>query len=261
MAVGEKYKSLLKIKKKMFFDYAEKSESTVEVIDNLIDQSKNAYSVLDQKLLIPAKYTKYENIAFIDLDMLISNHAPSIFNYCEDAPFKAVVTNISSEKYIKTCSRYFKINPLNDHSTYFHMRGFNHINQSFSINGGVWTCKPNIVGEYLRDAYYSKTKSLYANEPCSDELFLALHTQYRNHFASLDERFNKQLLFDIYGDDENYKNIGQSFNFKLLKYFELNFPFIYNRYPIAYINIINKALMSNWFVHFAGKLPYLRFRS
>ena len=138
-------------------------------------------------------------------------------------------------------------------------RGFKPPKLPFSINGGVWTCKPKVVSEYLKDAYHAKKPSLYNNEPCSDELFFALETQNRNHFSELDCRFNYQILYDIYGDNENFKNIGKSWRFRLTKKMELKFPLFNIEYINHYKQAITQALNDNWFIHFAGKLPFLRY--
>ena len=43
-------------------------------------------------MLIPHQYKQYEWIAFLDLDVLISNNAPSIFDFVDDTKAFAAST-------------------------------------------------------------------------------------------------------------------------------------------------------------------------
>jgi len=260
MAIGNHYKKILTRRRLDLKNYAKKcSADLIEISENL-DKTDNPRPPLDQKLLIPYHLMHFDQLGFLDLDVLISSKAPSIFDVNPMIGFSAVPT-LYSEKYVRVCKRYFGIDPLNHHN-YFSQRGVENSDNFFSINGGVWVCRPKIVAEYLNNAYWRLKKNVVDyNEPCADELNFAYETQLRGDFSALDIRFNHKILYDLYGIDEYYKKIAKSIPFKIIKNLEYRHPNLPLKYPGIYNDIIDKALSANWFVHFAGKLPYLSYNN
>ncbi|MDC3410003.1 hypothetical protein OAY88_01570 [Alphaproteobacteria bacterium] len=257
MAVGARYQKILKRRKSDLEHYARKCGAILIVLSEPLDRSLNARGMLDQKLLIPSVFKEFDLVAFLDLDTLISSEAPSIFTQCNDAGFHAVPT-LYDDKHKKLCERYFGIIPQNS-SLYFSDRGKFDGDGFYSINGGVWVCRPAVVGAYLKDAYIKLNENFSYHEPCADELTFAYETQIRNDLSILDQRFNYKIIYDIYGVDKFYNEIGKRKRFKIYRKLESCFPNITLKYPRNYVNLITSTLSKNWIVHFAGRCPYLNY--
>jgi hypothetical protein len=258
MAIGNRYQSILVKRLRELEAYAQRCVAELVIISENIDKSPEPRSPIDQKLLIPHLLKHFELIAFIDLDILISEDAPCIFDEVSQASFYAVI-NENGKQYANTCERFFGIDP-SPSQDYFTKRGRVPSSCHMPINGGVWMCKPHVVADYLYEAYWELRDSFTLKGVCYDELNFAYMTQARGDFSGLDKRYNRQVLYYLYGSDEFYENIARSKAFRVIRRVETMYPNLKVPYPREYSNLIRHLLRNNWFVHFAGKLPYLNYK-
>ncbi|MDR6159792.1 lipopolysaccharide biosynthesis glycosyltransferase [Chryseobacterium sp. SLBN-27] len=136
--VGEKYRKMYDKSKKQFENYARKCGADIKVIDKPLD-GKFHRPLLSQKLLIPDATAEYDVVLFLDLDIIISEEAPSVFDYLpENKYFGAVLDPRGTEEFNKTWGHIPRILEETN-EIYFTDRHFenNDLLQG-SINGGVF---------------------------------------------------------------------------------------------------------------------------
>lgn len=99
MAIGDKYLKLAKHVRSQFNRYAKKCNAKLIICSEAPDPTHKR-NILCQKMLLPAIYNNYKWIAFFDLDILISENAPSIFESIDDTKgLLAVSDPLGSEKF------------------------------------------------------------------------------------------------------------------------------------------------------------------
>lgn len=256
MAIGDKYLRLFDATKDQFARYAEKCNAELIVCKAAPDPTFKR-NILCQKMLLPALYAQYEWIAFLDLDILISENAPSIFDKAEESKAFAAVADLrGSKKFENVVKHYWHAPNILDetHASYFFDRGFPaHDNHHLSINGGVWLCQPKKIAEKFKEFYYSNFKTMP-----HEEAIMAFVAQSNDLFYELDYKYNTQLMFEIY-DSQNSLVIehSKSFYFKCLRKFHCYLKPSFYIYPNAYKVLINQLLSKSYIVHFSGGFPFV----
>lgn len=199
LAIGSKYEQLLEATRSQFEAYAKRCNATLEICTELPDPSNQGH-LFTQKLLIPKKYEQYEWIAFLDLDIVISESATSIFDACEmEKGFGAILDPRGQEQFNYTNRHWFGHRHPEKLTTrwYFEDRDYEWDERLIgSFNAGVWLCQPKLVADLFADYYWEKTK-LPSGYAIHEEAPMAYLTQRYGLFFSIDERFNRQLIYLI----------------------------------------------------------------
>jgi hypothetical protein len=187
----------------------------------------------------------------MDLDILISDSAPSIFDSLPTKKgFGAVLDPIGEEKYFLANKYWFKkkigeITPIRDR---FINEGFSY-NQNILgiINGGIWVANPSLVGD-LFEKYYHENDQIINGNRVFEEIPMSFLTQDSNLFFALDKRFNDQLIY--FSCEKNpLKNIAiiktqlminQILSMNIRMNIRMN---SYSFFLPSYKNLINKQLL------------------
>ena len=255
MAIGAKYEAILQETRDQFERYAEKCGAILEICRTPPDPSMQGH-LLTQKMLIPKVYKQYEWIAFLDLDVVISKHAPSIFDNIDNTKgFGAVLDPIGEKVFFKTNHYWFNRAPNNITSI-----DDRFINEGFEfnprikgiINGGIWVANPKIVGELFAEYYHEHENKLGFFE----EISMSFLTQDSELFFPLDRRFNDQLIYFSCKENARFnyltiklqKKINQVLNRVIPK--RVRYLFLQ-----PYISLIEKTLDSSFILHFSGGYP------
>ena len=253
MAIGEKYLKYFEYVRTQFESYAKRCNAELILCTEVPDPTFRR-NILAQKMLLPKLYINYDWIAFFDLDVLISQNAPSIFDYVDESKaFSAVVDPRGTQKFKNVVLNVWGSPKILEetHQTYFTDRGFpNNPLLSGSINGGIFLCQPKKISSKFRDFYFSDF-----HEMPHEEAMMAYVSQSNNLFYELDERFNKQIMYEIYSNDEIILIINKKY-FRFLRRLHTYvkpFRFIY---PASYKNFVNKQLEENYILHFSGGFPF-----
>jgi hypothetical protein len=274
MVVGEKYKKQFLYNKKKFISYAEKINCDL-IICNQPPDKKFTRSLLHQRMLLPSLYNKYEWIACLDIDIIISKDAPSIIDYADNNKgFGAYVIPRHTQKWKNAVKNYYRHSEeilKETHESYFESRNFSEFPKGTetiaSINGGVMLFNPKKVSKLFRDAYYKnftpsikKNSTMLYRKPDSnnEESFLAYFSQINNLFFSIPEKFNNIVLYNIFEDLKNpISQIYKSNYFKLIRKIH-NYYYIPDiLYPKIYRNFLSEQLKKCYFLTFHGKFPYI----
>lgn len=199
MSVGAgRYLKQYELVKDNIMAYAEKCNADFKFIHEYIDPDLKR-DIYSQKLLIPDYLREYEQVLFLDLDILISPECPDIFELMpENIGLMAEVNPRSSERFRKIYAGNERI--LNETVTdYFTSRGFAADEHLIgNINGGVLLFRPRLVADILKE-YYLSMKS-QGEHTAFEEAPMAYYTQTKGLFLELDYRFNCMPYFEIGND-------------------------------------------------------------
>ena len=273
MVIGKNYQKHFLFNKEKFYLYAKKINCDLIICDRPPDPNYTR-NLMYQKMLLPDLYNEYEWIAFLDIDMIISRDASSIFDCISfEKGFGAYVIPRHTEKWKNAVKNYYRHSDeilKETHKSYFESRNFPEFPSGTetiaSINGGVMLFNPQKVSKLFKDAYYSNfkpskkknTTMIYRNpDGNNEETFLAYFSQKNNLFFSVPEKFNNTVLYNIF---ENLKNpisqIYKSDYFKLIRKIHnyYNIPNMF--YPKIYRNFLSEQLKKCDFLTFHGKFPY-----
>lgn len=258
MAIGKKYLNLLNTLKDQFASYAKKCNAELIICTAAPDPSFKR-SILSQKMLLPHLYSQYEWIAFLDIDILISENAPSIFDSVVYEKAFAAIADLRGNKKFENVVNYYWHEPSildETHSSYFSDRGFPaHQNHHLSINGGVWLCQPKKIAEKFKEFYYSDFKQIHHDH---EEAMMAYIAQSSNIFYELDYKFNTQLMFEIFNNpNSEVIDVIEGIYFKCLRKYNTHLPPHLYMYPAAYRALIIKLLSTQYIVHFSGGFPFI----
>ena len=271
--IGKKYQKHFLYNKKKFISYAEKINCNLIICDQPPDK-KFTRSLLHQKMLLPSLYNKYEWIACLDIDIIISKDAPSIFDYVDnDKGFGAYVIPRHTQMWKNAVKNYYRHSEeilKETHESYFESRNFPEFPKNTetiaSINGGVMLHNPSKVSKLFKDAYYSNfTPSIKMGSTMvhrnpdgnSEEPFLAYYSQINNLFFPISEKFNQIVFYNIFEDLKNpISRLPKSFYFKFLKKLHDYCTIPENFYPKIYKNFLSEQLKKSYFLAFHGKFPY-----
>ena len=156
MSVGAgKYRKQYELVRDNLMAYAKKCHADFRFIDDYIDKDKKR-DIYSQKLLIPDYLREYEQVLFLDLDIIISPDCPDIFALMpENIGLMAEVNPRSSARFRKIYADNERI--LNETvEDYFTSRGFASADGLVgNINGGVLLFRPRLVADLFRDYYLS----------------------------------------------------------------------------------------------------------
>lgn len=259
MVVGEKYQKQYQKFKSFFADYADKCDADLVIFNEPLD--KGFYRpLLSQKLLVPSQLLNYEMGVFLDLDILISEDAPSIFDFLPDnKSFGAILDQRGSRKFNETWKHIPRI--LEETTAdYFTERNFKDSEKlQGSINGGVFVFRPKDVANIFSEYYYSKHNQGGLNS--FEETPMAYITQINDLFEPIDIKFNTQVLYELKGTES-----GKSVIYNELKIPNFVRKFYYKKtgyvfFPtLKYKKMIGEILKKSYFVHFAGNYPILKLR-
>lgn len=258
IAIGSKYEKILSMVYPQLLAYSKRCNATLEICRDVPDPSMWG-PLLTQKLLIPKLYEQYEWIAFLDLDIAISEHAPSVFNSIEpDKGFGAVLDPRGQAKFNLINQNWFKY-PKPEILTpqwYFQEYGFKPNDKIMgSINGGVWLAQPKLIGKLFADHYWRQDQS-NSSKTMYEEAPMAYLSQINDLFFAIDEKFNHQLIYLI-ADKDPDKNIRiakiqRLINRPLNKIFPKRISqFMFN----SYAKFVEQCLDENYILHFAGNFP------
>lgn len=257
MAIGSKHEGMLEANRHQFEAYAKRCDAALEVCRTPPDPSMRGH-LFTQKLLLAHQYRQYEWIAFLDLDILISKDAPSIFDFAQsDKGFGAILDPRGERRFERANQQWHRQPALNKFSTLdcFTNKGFLvSKNLKGTINGGVWLCQPALVAELFSDYYWALTKSP-ENFAMYEELPMAYLTQTKGLFFSLDEKFNRQVIYLISEDGARFQyliaRLQKKLNKRLEKFLPKYHPFLFPQY----CTLINTSLKNNYIIHFSGGFP------
>lgn len=254
IAIGDKYEKLLNSVLPMFESYAKKCGAALEVCRKFPDPSMSGH-LFTQKLLLPKQY---QWLAFLDLDILISKYAPSIFDYIQsDKGLGAIIEARDEDYFLLANKRWFKQAPeqIPSPEQIFSQRGFPPtVTPLKTFNGGVILCQPALVGNLFADYYWEITKNP-TGFLMSEELPMGYMTQTNDLFFELDPKFNQQMIY-LLADKKTVipfylTRLQQKINKRLNRFFKCQEPFIFNQYA----KVVEKALKNNYIVHFSGNFP------
>lgn len=255
LAIGKKYK-------KMFIEsgiakYAKLCKADLIVIDSPPDKSYKR-SLFSQKLLLPEILKGYDEVCYLDLDILISKNAPSIFEEFPDIrSFGAVIDPRGTSEFVKAWREKRIITETT--TDYFMQRGFSPSDKGKligSINGGVLLFRPKKIWKIFKDYYYSNhSQGTYT---AHEEAPMAFLTQDLDLFFPIDRRFNCQLFYKIKGRGLIESRIERLNGTFLVQYINKAFRITtgFNMLPTKSYHIcISSLLETNYILHFAGNYP------
>ena len=276
MVIGEKYQKFFSYNKEKFILYAKKIDCDLIMCDRAPDK-KNIRSLTHQKMLFPSIYNKYEWIASLDIDMIISKDAPSIFDCIHaEKGFGAYVIPRHSKKWRNSVKNLYSNSEeilKESHKSYFKIRNFPKFPKKTeiiaSINGGVMLFNTKKVSKIFRDAYYSNPIIQKKNSTTSyrfqdntsyqgtEEAFLAYFSQKNNLFFSIPEKFNNIVFYNIFEDlKKPISQIHKSTYFKFIRKIHNSYTIPNIFYPKIYKKFLSEQLKKCYFLTFHGKFPY-----
>jgi hypothetical protein len=272
MAIGKKYQKDFSFNKKKFYLYAKKIDCDLIICDRPPDE-KFKRSLMHQRMLLPSLYDNYEWIASLDMDLIISYDAPSIFDYINtEKGFGAFIIPRHSEKWKNGVKNYYEHSEeilKETHKSYFQSRNFPEFPEGTetiaSINDGVTLFNTKKVSKLFKEAYFSdfvpsikKNSTMIHRHPnANGEAFVAYLSQVNNLFFSLPEKFNNIVLYNIFEDlKDPVSQIYKTSYFKLIRKIHgySNIPNIF--YPKVYRNFLSEQLKKCYFLAFHGNFPY-----
>lgn len=254
--VGEKYNKLYNKNKDQFEKYSQKCGADLIIIDHPLDQNFHR-PLLTQKLLIPSFLKEYDIALFLDLDIIISDKAPSIFEFLpDDKYFGAILDQRGTDEFNKTWGHISRILEESTES-YFTDRHFkaNSLLQG-SINGGVFIFRPSKVGDIFKEYYYSDHNQGELNS--FEETPFAYFSQINEWFEALPKEFNVQILYKIKGTERgnNIERKESKLHAFFKKYYYKKTGYIF--YPTRkYKNLVKELVTENYFIHFSGNYPII----
>ncbi|CAM3041219.1 hypothetical protein DRF59_11930 [Chryseobacterium flavum] len=252
--VGEKYWKMYERNKIQFEHYAKKCGADIKVIDQPLDGNFHR-PLLAQKLLIPSVMQTYDVVLFLDLDIIISDKAPSVFEYLpEDKYFGAILDPRGTEEFNRTWRHIPRILEETN-EVYFTDRHFTpHPLLQGSINGGVFVFRPKKIADTFKEYYYSDHNQGELNS--FEESPFAYFSQINSWFEALPDKFNVQILYKIKGTEKgNQVELHEKKVLKFLKKYYLK-KTGYCFYPTQlYKSFVKELIAENYFVHFSGNYP------
>ena len=272
MLIGKQIQKQFLFNKKKFYLYAKKINCDLVICDRPPDE-KYKRSLMHQRLLLPSLYDKYEWIASLDIDLIISKDAPSIFDCIHtEKAYGAFVIPRHTEKWKNAVKEHYKYSDeilKETHESYFKSRNFPEFPRGTktiaSINDGVTLSNTKKVAKLFKDIYHSDFKPsikknstmIYREPDANAEALSAYYSQINNLFFPISEKFNNIVLYNIFKDLKNpISKIYKSSYFKLItkihNYYDI--PNIF--YPRCYRYFLSEMLKKSYFLTFHGKLPY-----
>ena len=245
----------------MLEKYANKCNADLKVQDCQPDIS-NRHSLMCQKLLIPYIYKAYEHVLMLDLDILITDSCPDLFEDFVDSNigFSAVENPINSTEYSYICDFLWKTTKQDFQNPY---TGELH-SKVKGINGGVMYFDTKLMADLLHNFYFdesthwSKNTQIMNNEE-TPMFWLASQNEM---FSSMDKSYNFQMFFHLAKDFKDVLLTYRGFIGKLHRKTSQRQPaFITNNiFGSRYKDSISSAIDNGHIIHFAGGFPYPYYR-
>ncbi len=247
IVIGDSYRRLWEnLSRPSWERYAEKIKSDIIVITDFIDKKaqNNNRSPAWQKLLVHkiGGIKQYEKIAWLDSDIIVSQNALNIFEFCED-PSLIYVSVSGSQASQAVKHRYYEklynITIKPDWAAIFIAEEAKKIfdlheieqNHNTMLNTGVLVFSPSKYSEMFQDIYKRKELGrLYEQPALSHEIVT------RNILGELSPRFNWEfalclrLYFADWPTDDQKRQI----------------------YTLSYKHIFRNELDNCYFLHFCG---------
>jgi hypothetical protein len=258
MAIGAKYEAILEATKGQFEKYAQKCGAQLEICRQPPDPTMQGH-LLTQKMLIPKLYSQYEWIAFLDLDVVISKNAPSIFSQIDNTKgFGAIIEPRNTQKFLKANQYWFNQSPQDiiPLEARYKNEGFKITPKLVgTINGGVWLAKPSAIGD-LFASFYQQQQGSNAGYAFYEEIPMAFIAQNNDLFFSLDEKFNDQLIYFSCESNARFNCLVIKTQEKINKLLRKLSPSKENYFFLPpYTSLIEKTLESSFILHFSGGYP------
>ncbi|ATL44754.1 glycosyltransferase [Elizabethkingia sp. HX WHF] len=259
MVIGEKYEKLYNENKNVFEEYSQKCGAELILIKNPLDNGFKR-PLLSQKLLIPDYCKDFDIVAFLDLDILISPKAPSIFNFLpENKDFGAVLDPRETNEFKKTWEHIPRILEETTEK-YFTDRNFSipiGTELQGSINGGVFIFRPNMVSKIFNDYYFSDHQQGDLNS--FEEAPMAFLTQVNDIFQPLPSEFNVQIMYKYNGTVTKEDDRKQTGGIKRYFHSRIAKKRGWSIYPTnIYKELVSELYQKNYFIHFAGSYPIIK---
>ena len=263
MAVGERHRRLLRAARGQFEKYCDKCNAELIVCTQPPDPAFRR-TIITQKLLLPKLVKAFDWVAVFDLDVVISDNAPSIFAHADESKgFGAVLSPRGTQGFRNYYAKLPEV--LRESSTsYFLDRGFpGHPSLVGAINGGVVLYNPAKVSDLFERWYYSA----FEERPCADvfrhrEIFtqdegpMAYLTQTNGLFFALDEKFNTEIIYQLYSDlnSQVIRVIGTKYFRGLVRLHKKFYPPAF-AYPSLYKDFVKTQLGLCYGLHFSAGYP------
>lgn len=257
LAIGEKYIGYLKnFCYDLWKEYADINNLDIIVFDEVFDESSRALgrSPAWQKLLILSQPSiqKYDQVAWIDTDILINPKSPDIF---QDIPIEKIgavdaYATPSKEEHkiaIERIYQYWTLNDIkfipNDTPTKFHNNFGIEGNFSSAVQTGVMVLSPNYhrdLFEHVYNNYEDKGPAYwnYEMRPLSYEILKNGMIKWLNPKFNIPWGYLKQTFYPFLRSDNIIEKI-----FK-------NIVFLKNSSLLS--KCITTSYINNYFLHFAG---------
>lgn len=257
MVIGEKYQIMYQKLKHQFEDYSIKCDAELVLIEQVMDKTYHR-SILSQKLLIPNEMMDFDEVLFLDLDIIISKNAPNIFDELPSQKhFGAILDPRGTEEFNKTWQHIPRILAETTES-YFSDRDFENNNKLLgSINGGVLLFRPKYIAPIFHEYYFSNHNQGSLNS--FEEAPMAYFSQVNDLFFAINPLFNVQVLYKLKGTKEgdkvsSYEKIVPRIILKLYRKIFKNAVFPTEKY----FYFIEKLIEKSYFVHFSGGYPMFK---
>jgi hypothetical protein len=259
---GKRYRRMYEAVRSQMEAYATKCKSDLELIQEPLDRD-NTHNYLTQRLLIPSRFSRYEIVAHVDIDVLISRGLPSIFESLPPrAGFSATVDPRATRAYDEAWGHagFTKLT----HRQYFEEKGWQADDSLVSINGGVLVFRPPMVAELFETWY--RDSSHFKGHPDSyfqcEEGILAYISQKHRLFSPLPVQFNRQVHYALHETSAGlsalarYRSFAHRGTRKLLR--SVGAPSNHIGFGREYRIFVEELLGQGNLVHFAGNYPVPR---
>ncbi|QWE12830.1 hypothetical protein [Polynucleobacter sp. AP-Titi-500A-B4] len=257
LAIGKKYEEILRSQKPQLEAYAARCNANLEIRTEPPDELNRGH-LFTQKLLLPSLYIQYEWIAFLDLDIVISSIAPSIFDSIHpNKAFGAVIDQRKSRCFRMANKYWHRQERLNQTAVdlFYSEKGFKpHPKVKATINGGVWLCKPIEIAHIFKKFYEESVRNNQADY-IYEEIPMSYLAHTNDQFFPLNPRFNKQVIYEIFKFGAPMYwicRIQKKINKRLEKYLGLGENYFISS---CYRKFITQLLGKNYILHFSGNFP------
>lgn len=257
LVIGEPYKSeWVTHCQKNWQRYAEKHGLDIIAIDEKINPQDNRSPAWQKCLVLTdEKVRQYEQVAWVDSDIIINENAPNIF---DGVPLEKVGAVKGYQQLYRNGSfpaemmDYLKT-PYNDAKGWYEMNGLTP--HEFVVQTGVLVLSPQHHASLLNDIFNSPTDSTTGDY----EMPLLSHTILQNDLVHwLDERFNLLWTGQMVYHCPECLPPKQTDPFVLRQFKKLT----RGHYQFPPKSALNKALKDavekSYFLHFAGNSHFLK---
>jgi hypothetical protein len=263
--IGDKYERMYRPFRRQFEAYAAKCGAEPVVIREPLDRERR-HGLFTQRLLIPAMFKRFDEIAHLDIDMLIPRNAGNIFSSMPAAKaFGAALSPRGTPAYKEAWDH--APFTTQTHAEYFESKELRSGNPLFQINGGALVFRTiqtaDLFASWYFDAerYAGKTEYYYSNE----EYPMAFLSQDRGIFYELAPCYNRQLIYALCENEEGLRarrevrafsnrarrRIGRALGMQQIGRLGMR----------RYVDCVEELLRAGNMVHFSASYPIPRVNS